>query len=172
MAVTTQPALGAAIRPFTVETPEAQLDDLRARILATRWPEQETVCDDTQGVQLATMQEIARYWATDYDWRRCEAELDASRTSSPRSTGWTSTSSTCAPSMRTRCRSIVTHGWPGSVIEQLKIIEPLTDPTAHGGERVGRLPRRDPVDAGLRLLRQADRDRLGPGAHRAAPGSI
>ena len=81
MAVTTQPVLGAAIRPFTVETPEAALDDLRGRILATRWPERETVLDDTQGVPLALAQKLARYWATEYDWRRCEAKLNATRTS-------------------------------------------------------------------------------------------
>ena len=98
-------ATDTAIRPFTFEAPEADLEDLRARIAATRLPEKETVEDYSQGVQLALMQDLARYWATEYDWRKCEARLNACRSSSPRSTGWTSTSSTFARSTRTRCRS-------------------------------------------------------------------
>ena len=95
-----------AIRPFTIETPQADLDDLRARIVATRFPEKETVEDQSQGARLATMQALARYWATEHDWHECEAKLRArTATSSPRSTGWTSISFTFAPSMRTRCRS-------------------------------------------------------------------
>ena len=94
-----------AIRPFHVDVPEAELIELRRRINATRWPERETVTDATQGVQLATTQKLARYWATDYDWRKVEARLMRCRSSSPRSTGWTSTSSTCVRSTRTRCRS-------------------------------------------------------------------
>jgi hypothetical protein len=91
------------IRPFNVSVPEDELVDLRRRIAATRWPDRET--DASQGVQLDTIQALAAYWATDYDWRKFEERFAACRTSSPRSTGWTSTSSTCAPSTRMRCRS-------------------------------------------------------------------
>ncbi len=94
-----------AIRPFRVDFSDEALADLKRRIAATRWPAKELVADQSQGVQLATMQQLARYWATDYDWRKCEAKLNALRTSSPRSTASTSTSSTCVRSSRTRCRS-------------------------------------------------------------------
>jgi pimeloyl-ACP methyl ester carboxylesterase len=122
-----------AIRPFTIKVPEADLVELRRRIVATKWPEPEPVTDASQGVQLATMQKLARYWANDYDWRKVEARLNA------------------LPQFITEIdevdihfihvRSphpnamplIVTHGWPGSIVEQLKIIDPLTNPTAHGG---------------------------------------
>ena len=123
-----------AIRPFHVSVPEAELTELRRRINATRWPEKETVTDSSQGVQLAFIQALARYWATDYDWRKVRGEAERSTPiSSPRSTGWTSTSFTSVRSMKMRMPLIVTHGWPGSPIEQLKIIDPLTNPTAHGG---------------------------------------
>src|SRR5215813_5103964 len=121
------------IRPFRVEMPEEAIADLRRRVAAWRPPEREPVGDQSQGVQLATVRDLANYWATEYDWRRCEAELNA------------------LPQFRTeidgvdihfihvRSRHqdalplIVSHGWPGSVIEQLKIIEPLTNPAEHGG---------------------------------------
>jgi len=124
---------GSAIRPFSVAVPEESLTDLRRRLAATRWPSPELVGDRSQGVQLATLQALARYWATEHDWRRCEARLNA------------------VPQFRTEIdgvdvhflhvRSqhpdalplIMTHGWPGSVIELLDVIGPLTDPTAHGG---------------------------------------
>src|SRR3954465_9926960 len=102
--MTEQAADDTTIRPFTIEFPSSNLEDLRARIAATRWPEKEGVEDASQGVQLATMQALARYWETEYDWRKCEAKLTRCPTSLPRSTGWTSTSSTCAPSTSTRCR--------------------------------------------------------------------
>ena len=106
MTVTTdRPTDAVAIRPFTIEVPEKDLDDLRARLAATRWPEKETVDDASQGVQLATMEALARYWMTEYDWRKCEARLNAYPQFITESTGWTSTSSTCARSTRTRCRS-------------------------------------------------------------------
>jgi hypothetical protein len=104
MTVTTETTGTTAIRPFQIGFSEAQLTDLRRRISATRWPERETVPDDSQGVPLAMMQDLADYWATGYDWSKCEAKLNACRTSSPRSTGWTSISSTSAPSTRARCR--------------------------------------------------------------------
>ena len=121
------------IRPFRVDMPDEAVADLRQRIAATRWPSEELVTDRSQGVQLATIQELARYWATDYDWRACEARLNA------------------LPQFKTEIdevdihfihvRSphanalplIITHGWPGSVIELLGVVGPLTDPTAHGG---------------------------------------
>jgi pimeloyl-ACP methyl ester carboxylesterase len=134
MAVLTgKPSGDTASRPFTVEIPEADLEDLRRRIAATRWPTKELVEDRSQGVQLATLQALARYWTSEYDWRKCEARLNA------------------LPQFRTeidgveihfihvRSRHenalplIMTHGWPGSVIELLETIGPLTDPTAHGG---------------------------------------
>jgi pimeloyl-ACP methyl ester carboxylesterase len=123
----------AAIRPFTIEFPEADIDDLRARIAATRWPEKEPVADASQGVQLATMQALARYWGSEYDFRRIETRLNA------------------LPQFLTEIDDldihfihvksphenalplVMTHGWPGSVIEMLNVVGPLTDPTAHGG---------------------------------------
>ena len=148
----TEAATGEDIRPFTIDVPEEQLDDLRRRINATKWPDQET--DASQGVQLETIQALAGYWADGL--RLAQRSRSASRrfrTSSPRSTGSTSTSSTSAPQHEDALPLVVTHGWPGSTIEQLKIIDPLTKPTAHGGERVRRLPPRHPVVARLRVLR-------------------
>jgi Epoxide hydrolase N terminus len=105
MAVRTERSADAtAIRPFRVEIPEAEIEGLRRRLQATRWPEKERVADETQGVQLATMQELARYWANDYDFGRLETRLSAFRTSSRTSTEWTSTSSMFARRTRTRCR--------------------------------------------------------------------
>ena len=116
------------------------------------------------------MQELARYWATDYDWRRCEAKLNALPHFMTEIDGLDIHFIHVRSQHEDALPLIVTHGWPGSIIEQLKIIEPLTDPTAHGGERGGRVPSGDPVDAGLRVLRQADHHRLGSGAHRARLG--
>jgi hypothetical protein len=93
-----------AVRPFHVEVPEAELIELRERISSTKWPEQETVTDASQGVQLATTQALARYWATEYDWRKIEARMDALPSSSPRSTGWTFTSFTSVRNTKMRCR--------------------------------------------------------------------
>src|SRR5918998_3050578 len=121
------------IRPFHMEIPEEQLEDLRRRIAATNWPERETVSDDSQGVPLATMQGLARYWATDYDWRRCEAELKAL----PQFVTEIDGLDIHFVHVRSRHEDalplVVNHGWPGSIIEQLKIIDRLVDPTAHGG---------------------------------------
>ena len=123
-----------AIRPFHFEIPEAELIELRGRINATRWPDRETVTDESQGVQLATTQALARYWATEYDWRKCEARLRAL----PQFI--TAIDGLDIHFIHVRSRHdnalplIVTHGWPGSVVEQLKIIEPLTNPTAYGGD--------------------------------------
>jgi pimeloyl-ACP methyl ester carboxylesterase len=121
------------IRAFRVNIPDDKLTELRRRILATQWPEKETVADDSQGVPLATMQELARYWATDYDWRKVEAKLNALPQFA------TTIDGLDIHFIHVRSRHpnalplIINHGWPGSVIEQLKLIDPLTNPTAHGG---------------------------------------
>ena len=121
------------IRPFTVNVPQQTIDELRRRLAATNWPEKETVPDDSQGVRLATIQKLARHWATDYDWRTCEAELNAL----PQFI--TEIDGIDIHFIHVRSRHddalplIVNHGWPGSIIEQLKIIDRLADPTAHGG---------------------------------------
>ena len=134
MSVTTgKPAGTTAIRPFHVEVPEEELADLRRRIAATRWPEPETVPDQSQGVQLSRLDGLLRYWGTDYDWRRAEARLNALPQFITEIDGLD------IHFLHVRSRHpdalplIVTHGWPGSVFELLKVVGPLTDPTAHGG---------------------------------------
>jgi pimeloyl-ACP methyl ester carboxylesterase len=122
-----------AIRPFHNNIPEEALVDLRRRIAATRWPERETVTDASQGVQLATTQKLARYWATDYDWRKCEAKLNALPQFITEIDGLDIHFIHVHSKHENALPLIVTHGWPGSIIEQLKIIDPLTNPTAHGG---------------------------------------
>src|SRR5262249_42875183 len=122
-----------AIRPFRVNVPQADLDDLRQRIKATRWPDKETVSDASQGVQLATMQKLARYWASEYDWRKCEARLNALPNFVTEIDGLDIHFIHVRSKHEDALPVIVTHGWPGSVVEQLKFIEPLTNPTAHGG---------------------------------------
>jgi len=121
-----------AIRPFEVDFPKADLTDLRRRVEATRWPERETVADDSQGVRLAMMQDLARYWATDYDWSKCEAYLNALPQYITEIDGLDIHFIHVRSQHKDALPMIVTHGWPGSIIEQLKIIEPLTNPTAHG----------------------------------------
>jgi len=128
-----QAADKAALRPFHVNVPEDELIDLRRRINATRWPDRETVPDQTQGVQLATMQALARYWATEYDWRACEARLNAVPHFITEIDGLDIHFIHVRSTHPNALPLIVTHGWPGSVVEQLKIIDPLTNPTAHGG---------------------------------------
>jgi pimeloyl-ACP methyl ester carboxylesterase len=124
----------AAIRPFTMpKASDADLDDLRKRIKATRWPEKETVSDATQGVQLATAQALARYWSTDYDWRKVEVRLAALPQFITEIDGLDIHFVHVRSKHENALPIIVTHGWPGSTIEQMKIIEPLTNPTAHGG---------------------------------------
>ncbi len=122
-----------SIRPFSVDVPQADLDDLRRRIKATRWPEREPVSDDSQGVQLATMQKLADYWASDYDWRKLEARLNALPQFITEIDGLDIHFIHVRSKHENALPLIVTHGWPGSVTEQLKIIDPLTNPTAHGG---------------------------------------
>ena len=126
-------AAGDGVRPFRASVPEKDLVDLRQRIAATRWPDRETASDQSQGTQLAKLQELLRYWGTDYDWRKAEARLNAL----PQFI--TTIDGVDIHFIHVRSRHpnalpiIISHGWPGSVIEQLKIIGPLTDPTAHGG---------------------------------------
>ena len=122
-----------AIRPFQVNFPEAELTELRKRINATKWPERETVTDASQGVQLATIQALARYWGTEYDWRKCEARLNALPNFITEIDGLDIHFIHVRSKQANALPVIVTHGWPGSIIEQLKIIGPLTDPTAYGG---------------------------------------
>lgn len=124
---------GVAVRPFLANFPESDLADLRQRIKAMRWPEKETVTDDSQGVQLATIQALARYWEKDYNWRRAEARLNSYPQFMTEIDGLDIHFIHVRSKHENALPLIVTHGWPGSVIEQLKIIDPLTDPTAHGG---------------------------------------
>jgi pimeloyl-ACP methyl ester carboxylesterase len=121
-----------AIRPFHVNVPEAELTELRRRINATKWPERETVTDQSQGVQLATIQALARYWGTEYDWRKVEARLNALPQFMTEIDGLDIHFIHLRSKHEDALPLIVTHGWPGSVIEQLKIVDPLTNPTAHG----------------------------------------
>src|SRR5918996_5068597 len=121
-----------ALRPFRVEVPEADLTELRRRINATQWPDREPVTDQSQGVQLATIQKLARYWATDYDWRKVEAKLQALPQFITEIDGLDIHFIHVRSKHEGALPLIVNHGWPGSIIEQLKIIDPLTNPTAHG----------------------------------------
>jgi pimeloyl-ACP methyl ester carboxylesterase len=125
-------ASGVEIRPFHIEVPEEAITDLRRRINATKWPERESVMDATQGVQLATIQKLAQYWATDYDWRKTEAKLNALPNFMTEIDGLDIHYIHVRSKHENALPLIVTHGWPGSIIEQLKIIDPLTNPTAHG----------------------------------------
>jgi len=125
---------GGDIRPFEMKPfPETELADLRKRISATRWPERETVADATQGVQLATTEKLARYWATEYDWRKVETRLNTLPNFITEIDGLDIHFIHVRSKHESALPLIVTHGWPGSVVEQLKIIDPLTNPTAHGG---------------------------------------
>jgi pimeloyl-ACP methyl ester carboxylesterase len=131
-----RPAVAAgdeSIRPFRFEASGEDLDDLRRRILATRWPDRETVDDDSQGVQLATMRKLADYWATEYDWRKCEARLNALPNFVTEIDGLDIHFIHVRSKHENALPIVITHGWPGSVVEQLKIVGPLTDPTAFGG---------------------------------------
>src|SRR5262245_57588639 len=128
-----QPSTGKDLRPFELAIPDADIDDLQRRLTATRWPARELVADHSQGVQLATMQALVRAWQSDYDWRRCEARLNAY----PNFV--TEIDDVDIHFLHVRSRHddalplLITHGWPGSVIELLDVIGPLTDPTAHDG---------------------------------------
>src|SRR6267142_422478 len=132
--ITSHAAEDTSIRPFKVEpVPQAKLDELRRRINATQWPEKETVADNTQGVPLATMKKLAAYWGKDYDWRKVEARVSALPHFVANIDGVDIHFIHVRSKEKNALPMIVTHGWPGSIIEQLKIIDPLTNPTAHGG---------------------------------------
>jgi pimeloyl-ACP methyl ester carboxylesterase len=122
------------IQPFHLEIPEGQIDDLRRRIAATRWPSKELVADRSQGVQLATLQELARYWTNDYDWRKAEAKLNALPQFTTEIDGVEIHFIHVRSHHENALPLIMTHGWPGSVIELLEVVGPLTDPTAYGGD--------------------------------------
>jgi pimeloyl-ACP methyl ester carboxylesterase len=128
-----QAADKTAIRPFHVNVPEAELTELRRRINATKWPERETVPDRSQGAQLAELQELVRYWGTDYDWHKVEAKLNALPQFKTEIDGLDIHFIHVRSKHENALPLIVTHGWPGSIIEQLKIIDPLIDPTKYGG---------------------------------------
>jgi hypothetical protein len=133
MSVATEKSGAAAIRPFHVDIPGEALEDLRRRIAARRLPSKELVPDRSQGVQLETIQELARYWATEYDWRRCEARLNALPQFKTEIDGVDVHFIHVKSRHEDALPLIMTHGWPGSVIELLETVGPLTDPTAHGG---------------------------------------
>ena len=126
------PAGADAIKPFHVHFSDETLADLKRRVAATRWPDKEIVPDQSQGVQLATVQKLARYWSTDYDWRKVEATLNALPQFTTEIDGVDIHFIHVRAKLPNALPVIVTHGWPGSIIEQLKIIDPLTNPTAHG----------------------------------------
>jgi pimeloyl-ACP methyl ester carboxylesterase len=128
-----QAADNTAIRPFRVEFPESEVIDMRRRIAATRWPEKETVADTSQGVPLTPLQDLARYWATDYDWRKCEAKLNALPQFITEIDGLDIHFIHVRSKHQGALPVIVTHGWPGSILEQIKLVGPLTNPTAFGG---------------------------------------
>src|SRR3984893_17746382 len=131
-AVAAETAGSEAIRPFRIDIPEEDLADLKRDLPATRWPEKETVADDSQGVPLAMLQDLVRYWATGYDWRKVEARLNALPQFITEIDGLDIHFIHVRSKHDNALPLIVTHGWPGSIIEQLKIIDPLTNPTAHG----------------------------------------
>ena len=135
MPAQTEDSAGAtAIRPFTVPvTPEGELEALRARVAATRWPDQELVKDNSQGPKLAVMQELARYWATEHNWRKCEAKLNALPHFMTEIDGLDIHFIHVRSEHENALPIIITHGWPGSIIELLAVIDPLTNPAAHGG---------------------------------------
>jgi len=130
---TAQTMTDIEIRPFTVNFPEEALTDLRQRLAATRWPNKELVSDQSQGVQLATLRALAGYWVTDYNWRKCEARLNALPQYMTKIDGLDIHYIHVRSKHQNALPVIITHGWPGSIIEMLGVIGPLTDPTAHGG---------------------------------------
>ena len=164
-----KPQTATAIRPFTIATPRRSSRSCAGASRRQDGPTGNPIA--SQGVQLATMQKLARYWATEYDWRKVEARLNALPQFITEIDGLDIHFIHVRSKHENALPLIVTHGWPGSVIEQLKIIDPLTDPTAHGGERIGRLPCRDSVDAGLRIFGQADDAPAGTQSASPVPGS-
>ena len=159
-----------AIRPFTIEIPEAEIEALRARIGAARWPTRELVADRSQGVQLATLQELARYWEHDYDWSRCEARLNALPQFTTRIDGVDIHFIHVRSPHDHAMPLVMTHGWPGSVIEMLEVVGPLTDPTAHGGSAEDAFHLVLPSLPGYGFSGEPSRARLGPWSDCAGVG--
>jgi pimeloyl-ACP methyl ester carboxylesterase len=168
--VTERKADATAIRPFTFEAAEADLQELRARIAATRWPEKEPVDDQSQGVQLATIQALARYWETEYDWRECEARLKALPQFVTEIDGVDVHFIHVRSEQEDALPLIVTHGWPRLDHRAAEDHRSADESNGTRRECLGRLSPRDPVAAGLRVLRQAGHDRLGPRPDRAGVG--
>jgi hypothetical protein len=133
MSDTTAASAESVVRPFRIAVPQGEIDELRRRIAATRWPTRELVTDRSQGVQLATLQELARYWTTGYDWRACEARLNALPQFTTEIDGVDIHFIHVKSRHENALPLIMTHGWPGSIIELLETVGPLTDPAAHGG---------------------------------------
>ena len=156
-----------AIKPFRIHFPDEALADLKRRVAATRWPDKEIVPDQSQGVQLATMQKLARYWATDYDWRKVEAKLNALPQFMTEIDGVDIHFIHVRSKLPNALPVIITHGWPGSIIEQLKIIDPLTNPTAHGGSASDAFDVVIPSLPGYGFSGKPAGDRLGSDPHRA-----
>ena len=155
-----------AVRPFHFEAPQADLVDLRNRVKATKWPEREQVTDASQGVQLATMQKLAQYWVKSHDWRKVEARLNALPNFLTEIDGLDIHFIHVRSKHENALPMIVTHGWPGSIIEQLKLIDPLTNPTAHGGSASDAFHVVIPSMPGYGFSGKADHDRLGLPPHR------
>ena len=160
-------SVSSEIRPFHVSVPQSDLTDLRNRIKATRWPEGEQVTDASQGVQLATMRKLAGYWGTDYDWRKCEAKINAVPNFITEIDGLDIHFIHVKSKEKNALPLIITHGWPGSIIEQMKVIGPLTESHRSRWKSRGRFRCRDSVAARLRVFGQADGDRVGACPHRA-----
>ena len=136
-AANAQAAEDTSIKPFTIHVPEEELTQLKRRIQETRWPDPETVTDQSQGIQLAKLKPLVEYWGSDYDWRKTEARVNALPQFTTKIDGIDIHFIHVRSKHPNALPVIITHGWPGSVFEQLKIIDPLTDPTAHGGHAGG-----------------------------------
>jgi hypothetical protein len=161
-----------AIRPFKFHAPQADLDDLHRRILATKWPEKETVTDATQGVQLATVKALAKYWADDYDWRKAEKKLNSYPQFITSIDGLDIHFIHVRSKHKNALPVIITHGWPGSIIEQMKIIDPLVNPTTYGGKPEDAFDVVIPSMPGYGIFRQASHHRLGHQTHCKCLGKI
>ena len=159
-----------AIRPFRVNFSDAELTELRQRISATQWPDRETVKDQSQGPQLATMQKLARYWATEYDWRKVEARLNGLPNFVTEIDGLDIHFIHVRSKHENALPLIVTHGWPGSIIEQLKIVDPLTNPTAHGASASDAFDLVVPSMPGYGFSGKPTSNRLGSRPHRTRLG--
>src|SRR6202162_5223382 len=167
MSDTTNSSAETEVRPFRSDIPEREIEELRRRIDATRWPTKELVADRSQGVQLAATQELARYWTTEYDWRRCEARLNALPQFKTQIDGLDIHFIHVESAHENALPLIMTHGWPGSVVELLETVGPLTDPTAYGGRAEDAFHLVLPSIPGYGFSDQPAEDGRGP--HRLGP---